>query len=336
MRLEPPRWWYGRIAGDRAKSLLLAPAGALYGLGVRARFALAKPYRSRLPVICIGNFTVGGAGKTPLALAVVGLLRELGHSPAFLTRGFGGRVAGPHRVDPSRDRFEDVGDEALLLARSAPTIVARNRADGARAIEEIGASVIVMDDGFQNPGLIKDLSLIAVDAGSGFGNGMIFPAGPLRAPLRFQKERADAVIIVGEGGSGDIPELDIPLFRASLEPAGDCGWMRTQPVLAFCGIGRPQKFFDTLNATGAAMVAQTAFPDHHPYTDSDARSLLKQAETLGAQLVTTEKDWVRLKDTGSLGELKASSHSLPVKLSFPADEKERVAELLRGIAVRKQ
>jgi tetraacyldisaccharide 4'-kinase len=336
MRLEAPGWWYGRTAGDRAKALLLSPVGAIYGLGVRARFALAKPYRSKLPVICIGNFTVGGAGKTPLALAVSEMLREVGHSPAFLTRGFGGRIAGPHRVDPSRDGFEDVGDEALLLARSAPTIVARNRADGARAIEETGASIIVMDDGFQNPSLVKDLSLIVVDAGSGLGNGLIFPAGPLRASLRFQTERADAVIIVGEAGPANIPELDIPLFRASLEPAGDCEWLRTQPVLAFCGIGRPQKFFDTLNATGAAMVSQTAFPDHHPYTDSDARSLLEQAETLGAQLVTTEKDWVRLKDAGALGELKASSRSLPVKLSFSADEKEKVAELLRGIAVRNQ
>jgi tetraacyldisaccharide 4'-kinase len=336
MRLEAPGWWYGRTAGDRAKALLLSPVGAIYGLGVRARFALAKPYRSKLPVICIGNFTVGGAGKTPLALAVSEMLRELGNSPAFLTRGFGGRIAGPHRVDPSRDGFEDVGDEALLLARSAPTIVARNRADGARAIEETGASVIVMDDGFQNPSLVKDLSLIAVDAGSGLGNRLIFPAGPLRASLRFQTERADVVVIVGEAGPANIPELDIPLFRASLEPAGDCEWLRTQPVLAFCGIGRPQKFFDTLNATGAAMVSQTAFPDHHPYTDSDARSLLEQAETLGAQLVTTEKDWVRLKDTGSLGELKASSHSLPVKLSFTGESKEKVAELLRGIAVRNQ
>jgi tetraacyldisaccharide 4'-kinase len=191
-----------------------------------------------------------------------------------------------------------------------------------------------MDDGFQNPGLVKDLSLIVVDAGSGFGNGMIFPAGPLRAPLRFQQERADAVIIVGEAGPANVAEIDVPLFQANLEPAGDYEWLRTQPVLAFCGIGRPQKFFDTLNATGAALVAQTAFPDHHPYTESDARSLLEQAETLGAQLVTTEKDWVRLKDAGALGELKASSRALPVMLLFPADARAGLIGLLDRFSVR--
>lgn len=335
MRLEPPSWWYGKTAGDRFKAALLTPLGFLYGTAVKARFAFTRPYRSKLPVICIGNFTVGGAGKTPLALAVAEMLRELGHSPAFLTRGFGGRLAGPHLVDPERDDFADVGDEALLLARAAPTFVAHKRPDGARAIEKTGASVIIMDDGFQNPSLVKDVSLIAVDASAGMGNGLVFPAGPLRTSLSFQNKRADAVILIGEAGSArSLPELGLSIFHANLTPADECGWLQTQPVLAFCGIGRPRKFFDTLKEAGATLAGKRPFPDHHAFTDDDARSLLEQAGSLGAQLVTTEKDRVRLSAAGPLAELKASARALPVRLLFSAEDRTRIAALLKKISAQ--
>lgn len=337
MRLEPPGWWYGETAPDRIKAVLLTPLGMLYDQGVKARFALTRPYRSRLPVICIGNFTVGGAGKTPLALAVSEMLRELGHSPAFLTRGFGGRLAGPHPVDPARDDFTDVGDEALLLARAAPTFVARKRPDGAQAIEETEASVIIMDDGFQNPTLVKDLSLIAADASAGIGNGLVFPAGPLRGALNFQKEHADAVVLVGETGpAGRLPELGLPVYRASLAPLAGSDWLQGLPVLAFCGIGRPQKFFDTLKDAGADLVAERAFPDHHAFTESDAQSLLDEAKSLGAQLVTTEKDRVRLNaGSGLLAELKSAARMLPVKLVFDADDRTRMIALFQRIPALK-
>lgn len=332
MRLEPPAWWYGKTAGDRTKAAWLAPLGFLYGSAVKVRFALTSSYRSKLPVICIGNFTVGGAGKTPLALAVAELLRELGASPAFLTRGFGGRLAGPHLVDPDRDGFADVGDEALLLARSAPTFVARNRPEGAKAIEETGASVIIMDDGFQNPSLAKDVSLIAVDSTAGIGNGLVFPAGPLRASLGFQSRRADAVVLIGgDGTAKSLHGVGLPVYLANLAPAGQCEWLQTRPVLAFCGIGRPQKFFDTLKEAGAALAGMRSFPDHHAYTDDDARALLEEARSLGAQLVTTEKDWVRLGTGGPQSELKACARALQVKLIFSAEDKRQITALMKKI-----
>ncbi|MBX2804994.1 MAG: tetraacyldisaccharide 4'-kinase [Hyphomicrobiales bacterium] len=333
MRLEPPSWWYGDTLADRLKAALLMPVGALYDQGVKARFALTTPYRSTLPVVCIGNFTVGGAGKTPLALATAAMLRELGHSPAFLTRGFGGRLAGPHFVDPDKDVFADVGDEALLLARAAPTVLSRKRSDGARAIEASGASVIVMDDGFQNPSLAKDLSLIAADVSAGLGNGRVFPAGPLRAALSFQKRRADALVLIGEADAQPgLAGLKLPAIHAVLEPAGDLGWLNDRPVLAFCGIGRPQKFFDTLKDAGATLADQQGFPDHHPFSEGNARSLLKQAAALGAQLVTTEKDWSRLSEgEGAIAELKVAARTLPVKLGFSADGAEHLLRLLRNL-----
>lgn len=330
MRLEPPGWWYGSHPADRLKATLLAPAGFLYGTAVKARFALTEPYRSRLPVICIGNFTVGGAGKTPLALAVANMLRELGLSPAFLTRGYGGRLAGPNEVDPERHQAIDVGDEPLLLARAAPTFVSRNRREGAKAIEASGASVIIMDDGFQNPSLAKDLALIAVDGDLGLGNGRVFPAGPLRAPLAFQIARAQAAILIGRGANCAPPLRDVlPLIKAEIQPAGDTAWLRERPILAFSGIGHPEKFFKTLREMGAQLVGEQIFPDHHPFTEAEALSLMKSAAESSAQLVTTEKDWVRIPPvSGPLGDLKAAAHALLVRLAFDAQEEQTLRELL--------
>jgi tetraacyldisaccharide 4'-kinase len=334
MRLEPPGWWYGILASDRLKAALLEPAGFLYGAAVKARFARTTPYRSALPVVCIGNFTVGGAGKTPLALAVAGMLREMGRAPAFLTRGYGGRLTGPHRVDADRDGAGDVGDEALLLARAAPTVVARKRPDGAMAIEAIGADVIIMDDGFQNPSLVKDFALIAVDAQAGLGNRRVFPAGPLRAPLEFQTARASAVVMIGADANhaGSIGSATLPGFAARLEPSGDTAWLRAQPILAFSGIGRPAKFFETLKRNGAVIAGEQPFPDHHVFTAAEAKALLGRAENSGALLVTTEKDWMRIPaDEGPLGHLREAARPLPVKLVFSGDGEAQLRARLQAL-----
>jgi tetraacyldisaccharide 4'-kinase len=334
MRLEQPSWWHGTGSLDRLKAALLTPAGLLYGTGTKARFALAQPYRSTLPVVCIGNFTVGGAGKTPLALAVAALARELGKKPAFLTRGYGGALSGPHLVADGRDQPAEVGDEPLLLAASAPTMLARDRPAGAKAIEALGADLIIMDDGFQNPSLVKDLALIAVDAGAGFGNGGVFPAGPLRAPLGYQLARTDVVVLIGEGGKPLAKRLKgrVPVIKARLRPPGDADWLRGQPVFAFSGIGRPAKFFETLKDCGAKLAGTRAFPDHHAFSEADALLLIREAAHHSAALVTTAKDWVRLAaPSGPLAELKACSRVLPVELAFRGDGEEIITSLLRKL-----
>jgi tetraacyldisaccharide 4'-kinase len=336
MRLEPPGWWHGKRPIDRITAALLAPAGGLYGTAVRARFAFARPYRSSLPVVCIGNFTAGGAGKTPLALAIARLAVGMGAQPAFLTRGFGGSQAGPHRVEPGRDTAAEVGDEALLLARAAPTIVSRDRAAGAKAIEARGATLIVMDDGFQNPSVAKDLALIAVDAGAGLGNGFVFPAGPLRAPLRFQLRRADAAVLIGEGAPMLRQNAGLPLIEARLRPSGDTAWLKGQRVVAFSGIGRPAKFFATLRESGAELAGAEAFPDHHAFTEAEAVMLIRKAAEAGAMLVTTEKDWVRMASAaGPLAELKARARALPVELVFSAEAQASLTSLLSRVLKRR-
>lgn len=322
MRLEPPRWWYGNTPSDKLKTLLLEPAGFIYGTLAKARFALAKPYRSKIPVICVGNFTVGGAGKTPLALALAKMLQDRGARPSFLTRGYGGSRAGPHRVDTEQDTAFDVGDEALLLARLAPTVLSRDRPAGARAIEALDADIIIMDDGFQNPSLEKDLSLIAIDAATGIGNARIFPAGPLRAPLPFQIEKASAVVMIGENEKpAAFLKGDIPIIEAQLKPTGDLEWLTGQKVYVFSGIGRPEKFFRTVREAGADVIAARTFPDHHRFTDDEACDIIRSARLANALPVTTEKDAVRLSAAhGPLAELRSLVRTLPVALTFPSNE----------------
>ena len=338
MRLEQPGWWHGKRPADRLKAALLAPAGFLYGSAAKARFALAKPYRSALPVICVGNFTVGGAGKTPLALAIAAMVEAIGCQPAFLTRGYGGSLAGPHRVELERDSAAEVGDEPLLLARAAPTIVARERLAGAKAIEALGADLIIMDDGFQNPSLVKDLSLIAIDAGAGFGNGHVFPAGPLRAPLRYQIRRAHAAVIIGKGTKHVTRRLGgrLPVIRARLAPYGGSEWLDGQPVFAFCGIGRPRKFFATLAECGAVLAGAEPFPDHHAFTEAEAAQLIRQAAQLNAALVTTEKDWLRISaPAGPLAELKALARPLAVRIAFRRDGETRLQSLIKEMLAQR-
>ena len=218
LRLEPPSWWYSERIPSAAWGLL--PVSALYGAAVQKRFRDAKPYRCKLPVICVGNFTMGGAGKTPVALKLAALLRERGIRPGFLTRGYGGSERGPYLVNAASDGAARVGDEPLLLAEAAPTVVSRDRPAGARLLETLAVDAIIMDDGFQNPSLAKDFSLVVIDAAAGLGSGRVFPLGPLRAPLAFQAGMADAILLLGGGaGGGDIVEqINLSLKKKAPSP----------------------------------------------------------------------------------------------------------------------
>ncbi|WP_027170735.1 tetraacyldisaccharide 4'-kinase [Methylobacterium sp. 10] len=322
--MRPPAFW--DIPGH-SLGRFLAPLGHLYGSRVAARMDRAGE-RAACPVVCIGNFTLGGAGKTPTALAVAALLRRIGAEPAFLTRGYGGRLSGPVAVDPTRHTSLDVGDEPLLLARGARTILARDRPEGARLCRALGADVVVMDDGLQNPSLAKDLSLAVVDAGSGSGNGLAFPAGPLRAPLARQWRHVHGLVVIGEGAQGEALAVEaasrgLPVHWGRLVPTAPTA-VAGKPVLAFAGIGRPQKFFETLAEAGASVIETRTFPDHHPYRAADLAGLAAWADALGAMLVTTEKDMVRLP-----ADFAAGVTALGVTLRFD-DERSLLAQLSRA------
>jgi tetraacyldisaccharide 4'-kinase len=333
---EPDFWW-----DPDGSRWWLSPVGAVYGMAAASRMR-SIGRRAGVPVICLGNLTVGGAGKTPAALEVGRLLLAAHERPYFLTRGYGGRLAGPVRVDTARHTAAAVGDEPLLLARLAPTIVSRDRVKGAEAARRDGATVIVMDDGFQNPSLNKDLAILLVDGRRGIGNGRVFPAGPLRAPLEAQMEFAHAIVVVGppDGASSVIEAADrhgVAVFHAALEPdAATIAAIGRRPVLAFAGIGNPDKFFATLLEAGVAIAEQTSFPDHHRYTASDARALLGRADANHVMLLTTEKDAVRLQGQRRLATLAARANTLPVRLAMTEAEAFRsmVLDVLahRGVA----
>lgn len=353
MPLEEPSWWYGNRTNDwRANAL--EPVARLYAWAVQRRFKNAEPFRSDLPVICVGNFTAGGTGKTPMSLLLAELLTQLGERPAFLTRGYAGRIAGPEWVDPHRHSAIDVGDEPLLLASAAPTMICRDRPAGARAIltREPRPTVIIMDDGLQNPSLEKDLRIAIVDGIRGIGNGRVIPAGPLRAPLQFQYAMTDAVIVNGsqppdsdddrQSNSGVLGRLRHrflgPVLVAEPEPAGDISWLTDTPVIAFAGIANPQRFFSLLERLGATVLAKVVYRDHHTFTDSEAEELLARATASGAQLVTTEKDLVRMKSAGNsaIVRLRQTTRPLPIRLRFEEKDLSRMTALLQAaIAGRK-
>jgi len=313
--MREPRFW----REDAALARLLSPFAAAYGAIARARMARTGA-RAQVPVICVGNLTVGGAGKTPTAIAVAQVLLSEGARPFFLSRGYGGALAGPVRVTPQH-RAAEVGDEPLLLARIAPTVVARDRVQGAELAFGEGASVIVMDDGFQNPSLIKDCSLVVLDGQRSIGNGRVFPAGPLRAPLDVQLTRASALLVIGEASARAADVIaraqtrGLPILYGRLAPDSDAiAALVNKKILAFAGIAHPQKFFDTLAASGVAASVKRAFPDHHPFTSADVRALLEQAKRQGLLLVTTEKDLARMQGDAACAELAAAAFALPVRL----------------------
>ncbi|MEM1048824.1 MAG: tetraacyldisaccharide 4'-kinase [Pseudomonadota bacterium] len=294
--LSAPGFWW---SGTSWKARILAPFGLIYGAIAAGRMERPPQYRAKLPVICVGNFVAGGAGKTPVALALGTMLEAAAARPAFLSRGYGGSEAGPLQVDPDRHRAADVGDEPLLLAARAPTIIARDRVAGARLIEQTDATCIVMDDGFQNPSLQKTLSLAVVDGEVGIGNGMCLPAGPLRAPLSRQIRHADAVVAMGTGPGREAMqavcrEAGIDLFDARLE-LDVSGVQPGQRLLAFCGLGRPKKFFRALHEASLDVVHTVRFPDHHILSEAEAGAIDDRARADGLVPVTTQKDFMRLK-----------------------------------------
>jgi tetraacyldisaccharide 4'-kinase len=316
--LRAPEFWW-RKAG--AAAALLYPASAVYG-AIASRRMRRPGYRAKIQVICIGNPTLGGAGKTPAAIALGERLKREGKKIFFLTRGYGGSEAGPLLADLSRHDARSIGDEAPLLAAVAPTIVAHDRAAGAKFAEANGAEVILMDDGFQNPSLEKDFSLLVVDGARGIGNGFVFPSGPLRTPLDPQLQRAQAVLVIGAGEAGEKAEQlagkrGLPVFRAKLEAdATSAAELKGKRVLAFAGIGAPEKFFRSLEVAGASVAARKSFGDHHRYTQTDAAALLAEARADGLELVTTEKDLARMRGEENLAALRGRCKVLRVGLIF--------------------
>lgn len=331
--MRAPGFWWQRPPAPAA--LMLRPVGMAYGAATLSRMKRAGA-RAAVPLLCIGNFTAGGAGKTPTALALAKALIDAGERPVFLTRGYGGSLAGPLLVTPSHDAAA-VGDEPLLLARIAPTVVARDRVAGAALGAQHG-TILIMDDGLQNPALAKDFTIAVVDGGTGIGNGLSMPAGPLRAPAAAQAAHADALLVIGLGvGITDAVDIGAaagkPVHRADFAvDAAMADRLGGTRVLAFAGIGRPQKFFETLLGLYAKIEGAYPFADHHAYTDKDATDLLAAAQRRGLLPVTTEKDMVRLKGSPAKDALAAAALALPVRIALPPP---LVAAVLAAVSARR-
>ena len=341
MPSREPDWWYGQEQTVIAR--MLRPLGALYGAASEYRIRRGTPHKSAVPVICIGNFTAGGTGKTPLTLLLAEMLLARGAEPVALSRGYGGRVREPHWVDPAHDQAGRVGDEPLLLARAMPTLVARDRHQGALAIaaRATARTIILMDDGMQNSALAKDLVIAVVDGRRGFGNGWVIPAGPLRATLAFQMTLADAILVNGApaaNASGEpiferlAREFPGPVLAATVAAQGDATWLAEKPLAAFAGIGAPERFFDLVESLGGRIAIRRAFPDHHVFTAADAEALLAAATATGARLVTTEKDLARLAgQPGVLGDLASQTTVLAITLALPSGDRTRLQSLLDAV-----
>jgi tetraacyldisaccharide 4'-kinase len=329
----PGFWWR---TPPSALARLLQPFGALYGAVTLRRMRQAGAHPG-LPVICVGNLVAGGAGKTPTTLALAQRLLAMGETPVALTRGYGGRLAGPVQVDPDRHSAAEVGDEPLLLAQHLPTIVARDRPAGAVLARGLGASLVLMDDGLQNPSLHKDLCLAVVDGAAGLGNGLSLPAGPLRAPFAGQIGQVDALVVIGAGAAGDAvaaqaEALGRPALRGRLAPPPAVrAALAGRAVIAASGIGRPEKFSATLRDAGARIVAERAYGDHHAYGESDVAALLAEAKAQGCPIAVTEKDMVKLAPLWPEAE-RAWLLCVPVTLVF--DDEAALGALLRDSLAR--
>jgi tetraacyldisaccharide 4'-kinase len=313
------------------RSALLAPAAAIYGRIAAGRMA-RRSVRAGVPVVCVGNFTLGGSGKTPAVLSIAKMLQDAGEQVVCLSRGYGGSLSGPKQVDAHNDNAAEVGDEALLLARAAPTVIARNRVAGAQTARALGATIVLMDDGLQNASLAKDIAIAVIDGRRGIGNGKVFPAGPLRAPLDTQWARCDALLVVGEAsGAADVIAAanakGKPVLRTHFVPDENAVTaLAGKPVLAFAGIGDPDKFFATVASAGITAAKRVAFPDHHRFDAEEAASLVMRAEHDGLTLLTTEKDHARMTGDPAAAALCERAHVLPVTLRF--DEEDKLRALL--------
>ncbi|WP_315747623.1 MULTISPECIES: tetraacyldisaccharide 4'-kinase [unclassified Bradyrhizobium] len=326
--MREPAFWHRPSSWQ---SHLLSPLSALYGAVAAHRLQRAG-LDAGIPVICVGNYHVGGAGKTPTVLALTNILRDLGERPVVLSRGYGGRLQGPVMVDPARHSAAEVGDEPLMMAAHVPVAVARNRIDGVALAKSQGASLILMDDGFQNPAISKDVALIVIDSERGLGNAKVFPAGPLRAPLPPQLAATDALIVIGRGHAADTVSAAIasagkPVLAASLQPDAEIvAALKGQQVLAFAGIGDPARFVRTLRAAGIDVQRERAFADHHPFAADEITALIAEAEKDRLTLVTTEKDLARLRRGGALPPAARAIAAFPVTLQF--DDVARLRDFL--------
>lgn len=284
--MKTPPFWY-RPPGFLAH--LLSPLGWLYGKGAKLSRIFKPEKRFSVPILSVGNLVSGGSGKTPVSLSLAQLLQKKGHTVHFVTRGYKGSLTGPLKVNPNLHKADEVGDEPLLLAALAPTWVSKKRTHGIEKAIEEGATLIILDDGHQTTGIKKNISFLVMDAVQGMGNGYILPAGPLRESLAEGLRRTQAIIGIGEG---NFLRTEKPLFKACVTPRSF--WCPTKKIFAFCGLGYPQKFYHTLEKSGLDIKATQSFPDHHHYTESELLKLEQEALALGASLVTTHKDWVKL------------------------------------------
>lgn len=326
--MRAPAFW------NRSKPTLaaraLTPLSAVYAAATAWRLSKPASYASEVPVVCIGNINAGGTGKTPTVLALTMWLADRGLNPVIVSRGHGGAIEGPVVVDPLGHSAEEVGDEPLLMAAFAPVIVARNRAEGAKMADTLKPDVILLDDGHQNPAVVKTLSIVVVDADVGFGNGLVIPAGPLREPVAAGLARADAVLSIGDdraqaqfqGTWGhSVGTVHLTAYLAPLPTGLPLQGLR---VLAFAGIGRPEKFFATLRDEGAELLRTVPLGDHQPLTAALMRRLAAEADALGAQLITTEKDAVRLPK-----DFRLKVMTVPVRLTF--DDPDALNRLLAPV-----
>lgn len=313
--MREPRFWAREVDPKSREAapilrLLLTPAAWIYAEVTRRRIRSTKPADIPPIVLCVGNLTAGGVGKSPVVAALrEQILEQFGLRVATLSRGYKGRLKAPTKVDAESHSAKDVGDEPYMLSFTGESWIGADRAAAGRAMADDGVEVIIMDDGHQNPSLKKDVSIVVVDAAAGFGNGFVIPKGPLRETIHEGLNRADAIIIMGEGDAPtDVYATDLPVFRGRVQPAIDLPDGR---YVAFAGIGRPEKFFDTLEALGANLCDSVPFPDHHVFTSGDLRYLKRLADDHNAQLITTEKDFVRLSEATRNGIAY-----LPIRVEF--------------------
>ncbi|MCF3628273.1 tetraacyldisaccharide 4'-kinase [Thalassospiraceae bacterium LMO-SO8] len=297
--MKAPAFWYD--AAPSALGAVLSPLGLIYGAATALRQRGGRPAQAGVPVVCVGNLTAGGAGKTPVVIDIARRLATAGRRPHVVSRGYGGQAdATPRPVDPDADTADKVGDEPLMIAKAAPVWVGGDRAQAARTVADAGAGTLVLDDGFQDPSLAKDLSIVVVDGRYGFGNGFLIPAGPLRETLRAGLARADALVVIGDDawGVGDAARRfgpkNLPLLTARVVPGSEIGQISKSLGVAFAGIGHPEKFFQTLRDHGCRLAGTQAFPDHHPFSSADLAALKRRAEALKGVLITTEKDAQRI------------------------------------------